>query len=112
MVHHPAEDAWRLSVDLPSERGASRKVTDEMLERLGAHGWSPSDIFAIHLAAEEAIVNAIVHGNRSDPLRKVEVKWIANGEGLRASVRDEGQGFDPGGTPDPRVGERLLNIVG
>jgi serine/threonine-protein kinase RsbW len=76
MPHHnkPAEserprpaglepNAWYRDLDLPSERGASRLIMEELLEQLGTHGWSPSDIFAIHLAAEEAIVNAIVHGN-------------------------------------------------
>ncbi len=107
MVHHPAEDAWRLSVDLPSERGASRKVTDEMLERLGAHGWSPSDIFAIHLAAEEAIVNAIVHGNRLDPAKKVHVECEVSSDVARISITDEGAGFDPASVPDCTAEERL-----
>ena len=51
--------SWQKSIDLPSERGASRLIMDELLDKLGEHGWASADIFSIHLAAEEAIVNPI-----------------------------------------------------
>jgi serine/threonine-protein kinase RsbW len=107
MADEPATPAWRISVDLPSERGASRRVTDELLEQLGHHGWSPSDIFAIHLAAEEAIVNAIVHGNRLDPRRTVHVECVVSADTARIEVTDEGEGFDPGAVPDCTQDDRL-----
>lgn len=107
MADQSATPAWRISVDLPSERGASRRVTDELLEQLGSHGWSPSDIFAIHLAAEEAIVNAIVHGNRLDPRRKVHVECAVSPDTARIEVTDEGEGFDPGAVPDCTQEDRL-----
>ena len=91
MADQSATPAWRISVDLPSERGASRRVTDDLLEQLGLHGWSPSDIFAIHLAAEEAIVNAIVHGNRLDPRRTVHVECEISADKARIEVTDEGE---------------------
>lgn len=98
---------WRREVDLPSERGASRLVTDELLEQLGIHGWSPSDIFAIHLAAEEAIVNAIVHGNKLDSAKVVRVACVVSPTLARIEVTDEGPGFDPGSVPDCRLEDRL-----
>ena len=107
MSDQSATDAWRLSVDLPSERGSNRKVTDELLEQLGVHGWSPSDIFAIHLAAEEAIVNAIVHGNKLDAQKKVHVECLVSDEVARIEVVDEGNGFNPAGIPDCTQEERL-----
>ncbi|MEI6504244.1 MAG: ATP-binding protein [Planctomycetota bacterium] len=107
MIDQPAADAWRLSIDLPSERGASRRVTDDLLEHLGIHGWPPSDIFAIHLAAEEAIVNAIVHGNRLDPAKKVHVECVVSPEVTRIAITDEGAGFDPASVPDCTSDERL-----
>ena len=99
--------AWRREIDLPSERGASRLVTEDLLEQLGAHGWSPSDIFAIHLAAEEAIVNAIVHGNKLDPGKVVRVACLVSPTLARIEVADEGPGFDPGSVPDCRLEDRL-----
>ena len=98
---------WRRELELPSERGASRLITEDLLEQLGVHGWSPSDIFAIHLAAEEAIVNAIVHGNKLDPAKIVRVACIVSPTLARIEVTDEGAGFDPGAVPDCRLDERL-----
>lgn len=100
-------DAWYRDLDLPSERGASRLIMEELLEQLGTHGWSPSDIFAIHLAAEEAIVNAIVHGNKLDPGKVVRVVCIVSPTLARIEVTDQGAGFDPGAVPDCRLDERL-----
>jgi serine/threonine-protein kinase RsbW len=98
---------WRREIELPSERGASRRITEDLLEQLGVHGWSPSDIFAIHLAAEEAIVNAIVHGNKLDPEKVVRVACVVSPTLARIEVTDEGPGFDPGSVPDCRLEERL-----
>jgi serine/threonine-protein kinase RsbW len=106
MKQQPA-DAWRRVIDLPSERGASRLVTDDLLEQLGGHGWPPSDIFAIHLAAEEAIVNAIVHGNRLDPEKTVHVCCEVSHDLARIEITDEGQGFNPELVPDCTQEERL-----
>lgn len=100
-------NVWRKVTDLPSERGASRIVTDELLEQLGVHGWSPSDIFAIHLAAEEAIVNAIVHGNKLDVDKRVHVACEVSPELARIEITDEGPGFDPRKVPDCTLEERL-----
>jgi serine/threonine-protein kinase RsbW len=98
---------WRRSIELPSERGASRLIMEQLLEQLGVHGWSPSDIFAIHLAAEEAIVNAIVHGNKLDPSKVVQVACVVSPTLARIEVTDEGSGFDPASVPDCRLEDRL-----
>ena len=107
----PSESAdaaeWRHSIELPSERGASRLIMEQLLEQLGVHGWSPSDIFAIHLAAEEAIVNAIVHGNKLDPSKVVQVACVVSPTLARIEVTDEGSGFDPASVPDCRLEDRL-----
>lgn len=99
--------AWRLAVHLPSERGASRIVTEGLLEQLGIHGWESADVFSIHLAAEEAIVNAIVHGNKLNPTKKVHVECEISTAVVRISISDEGAGFDPASVPDCTVDERL-----
>jgi len=98
--------AWRLAVHLPSERGASRIVTEGLLEQLGIHGWETADVFSIHLAAEEAIVNAIVHGNKLDPNKKVHVECLISAEVARVEITDEGAGFDPKAVPDCTSEER------
>jgi serine/threonine-protein kinase RsbW len=99
--------AWSRRIDLPSERGASRQVTDELLEQLGAFGWAPSEIFNIHLAVEEAIVNAIIHGNKLDPAKRVHVDCEVSHDLARIRITDEGDGFDPARVPDCTLEDRL-----
>jgi serine/threonine-protein kinase RsbW len=98
---------WQRTFDLPSDRGASRVVMDVLLEQLGAHDWDPSDIFAIHLAVEEALVNAIMHGNKLDSAKKVHVDCRVSRDDVRVEITDEGQGFDPASVPDCTLEERL-----
>lgn len=99
--------SWQRSLTLPSERGASRLVTDELLEQLGAHGWPPDDVFAIHLATEEALVNAVVHGNQLDPEKTVQVECHVSPDLVRLTITDQGAGFDPASVPDCTLEERL-----
>ena len=99
--------SWHRKIELPSERGASRMVTEDLLEQLGVHGWEQTDIFSIHLAAEEAIVNAIVHGNELDPAKHVLVDCLVSPELVRVEITDEGAGFNPANVPDCTSDERL-----
>ena len=107
MSDQTSPGVWQLSIDLPSERGSNRQVTDELLTQLGAHGWPPADVFAVHLAVEEAIVNAIVHGNKLDPSKVVQVACVDSPTLARIEVTDEGPGFDPSSLPDCRLEDRL-----
>jgi serine/threonine-protein kinase RsbW len=106
-MSHDTTAGWHRRVYLASERGASRLVTDDLLEQLGAYGWSAEEVFAIHLAAEEAIVNAIVHGNRLDPEKRVAVVCEVTVTRVMIEVSDEGDGFDPGQVPDCTAEDRL-----
>lgn len=115
MAHGAAADprpdlpsgGWKREIELPSERGASRLVMDDLLEQLGLHGWEPADIFGIHLAVEEAIVNAIVHGNKLDPAKTVHVSCSVSPDLARVEITDAGAGFDPASVPDCTLEERL-----
>ena len=78
-----------------------------MLNQLGAYGWQPADVFAVHLAVEEAIVNAIVHGNKLDASKKVHVECEVSADRVRVAITDEGPGFDPASVPDCTAEERL-----
>ena len=64
------------------------------------------------LAVREALINAIVHGNRSDPALDVEVDLVASNDRLEARVVDRGGGFDPGATPDPTAENNVMRTSG
>jgi serine/threonine-protein kinase RsbW len=107
MPAQPAGGGWRRDMTLDSERGVTRLFTEDLLEQLGVHGWSPAESFAIHLAAEEALVNAIVHGNQLDPAKRVHVACEVSADRVWLEISDEGDGFDPGSVPDCTLEDRL-----
>jgi len=104
-----ATKSWTWSADLviPSETGAGKQVVDDLIEQLAAHGWSEHEIHSIHLALEEALVNAIRHGNRSDDEKRVFVSCKLSADRLWIQIRDEGAGFNPEDVPDPTDAEHL-----
>lgn len=75
-------------------------------------GFGADEALNIGLAVREAVINAMLHGNRQDPSLKVSVTLTAGRAGLRAQVKDQGNGFDPRQTPDPTAGDNLLRTSG
>lgn len=78
----------------------------------GIAGFEEDDALNVAIAVREAVINAIVHGNKMDPSRKVEVSLQAGPRSIRARVRDQGAGFDAGATPDPTAGDNLMRSSG
>lgn len=78
-----------------------RHVLNEVLEELQSRHWTKHDVFSIHLAMEEALVNAIIHGNRLDPEKRVRVCCQMSPELIRIRITDQGEGFDADAVPDP-----------
>ena len=76
-----------------------------------ARDWPAVEQFRVQLAYEEAIVNAIRHGNRNDPDKNVTVEFTCDYETVRIQIEDEGAGFDLKKVPDPRS-EELLEVPG
>ena len=103
---------WRRDHMIPSDTGAGRRVTDEVLREMEAQDWIPHDIFGVHLAMEEALVNAIRHGNRMDVAKQVHVSCRMSPELIRIEITDEGAGFNPDAIPDPTNPDRLESPSG
>jgi serine/threonine-protein kinase RsbW len=70
-------------------------------------GFDDSDTYFIALAVHEILVNAVIHGNRFDPKKKVELRLSADETRLTVEVKDEGAGFCLESVPDPRLEENL-----
>lgn len=66
----------------------------------------------IPLACDEAITNAIIHGNANDPAKKVSIQIYVSASRFKMRVKDQGQGFDTGGVADPTEGSNLLRPSG
>jgi serine/threonine-protein kinase RsbW len=98
---------WLCDRVFASDTKVARQVLDEMLEQLEAQNWQQRDIFAVHLATEEALVNAILHGNGSNTDKRVHFVCRLGGDRIRIEISDEGGGFDPASLPDPTCTDQI-----
>jgi Anti-sigma regulatory factor (Ser/Thr protein kinase) len=75
-------------------------------------GISKDSYGKIMVAVMEAVNNAIVHGNKADMKKRVEIEFKCERGNLNVSVTDEGKGFKPGEVPDPTRPENIEEISG
>ena len=104
----------RLATDLliPSDTAEARRVQEQIERLLKIHQFGEREVFGIRLAVEEALVNAIKHGNQMDSSRKVRVAFQVSQEKFEVLIADEGEGFDPCDVPDPTAPENLERPCG
>lgn len=95
----------RTQVVIPSDPVEGRHVQDTIESILRQAHIEDRDIFGIKLAVEEAIVNAIKHGNTYDIGKKVTITYCLDQDEFSIQVQDEGNGFDPSAVPDPTLDE-------
>ncbi len=95
-----------------SDLAEVRRVQDLVEAALQANRFGESDQFAVKLAVEEALVNAIKHGNQLDPGKRVRVQYSVAGDLFRIHITDEGPGFNPEDLPDPTADDFLERPCG
>jgi len=85
------------------------KLTAEASERMHL---SEDQMDNLAIAVTEAVGNAIVHGNKKDPHKKVVIKYVLNPESIHVSVTDQGGGFDPDKIANPLDPVNLMKESG
>lgn len=98
---------WKLERRFLSDAAPGHEAIAELLAELEASGWPTKDVYGVHLALEEALVNAIHHGNKDDSSKYVELRFYLTDDKVRLEIEDEGAGFDPAKLPDPTDDEFL-----
>ena len=98
---------WNQEVTFQGDPAPARAVVDALLERLGRLGWDDEDVFGVHMAAEEALINALKHGNRYDASKSVWMSCRLGEQRVIITIRDEGSGFSPDDVPDPTQQEYI-----
>jgi serine/threonine-protein kinase RsbW len=96
----------------PSDLAEGRRLQDEIEEALQACGYGERDVFSIRLALEEALVNAIKHGNQMDPAKWVSGQYDVGPDQFEVRIADEGPGFNPADLPDPTDPENIERSCG
>lgn len=106
-MDRPMGEALEETVVIPSKRAAAGKAEREVLCSARKAGFSDESLFAIRLAVDEAIANAIQHGNRGDPSKHVTIRYRVDRDRFEITVADEGHGFHPDQLPDPTTPENI-----
>lgn len=101
------DDAALVSRTLPNDLRKMKEPEAEIMAQLRCCGYDADTVFAIKLAFEEAVTNAVKHGNHNDPGKQVVLRYYVDCERVIFMVRDEGSGFSPGQVPDPTRDENL-----
>jgi serine/threonine-protein kinase RsbW len=96
---------------IPSDLEAARRLQEE-IEAVVRTAFEEHEAFAIKMAVEEALVNAIKHGNQMDPDKSVRVAYTLGPERYDVRITDEGPGFNPDDVPDPTAPENLERPCG
>ena len=99
-------------LDFPSRLERVSPLLDDIVADARDAGFDERERFGIRLALDEAVTNAVKHGNELDPRKTVYVAWRTEPGLLEVTVRDEGPGFDPLEVPDPTAPENLTKPSG
>lgn len=103
-------DTTRLS--FPSKLSEVPAVQNQIVHAAEASGFAPDTVFAIRLALDEALTNAVRHGNNSDPDKQVDVEYRVGPEQIVITIQDQGPGFCPEELPDPTAEENICRPHG
>ena len=99
-------------LSLPSRIDTVATAAAAVAEFLSRSGITEDAAFGIDMAVREAVTNAVVHGNRQDENKTVEVTLKSAPDAVEISVHDQGVGFNPEAVPDPTADENILKASG
>ncbi len=103
----PDNEATYQVVEVPSTLHDAKIPEQRIMADVQACGYSENAMFAIKLALEEAMTNAVKHGNENDHTKRIVVRYAVMPDRVIIIVRDDGPGFLPAGVPDCTSPDRL-----
>jgi serine/threonine-protein kinase RsbW len=109
-----AQEPWLdISAWMPSEPKAITPLVDRLMQLVQEAHCLSGESLPLELGLREALYNAVVHGNRLDPAKLVEIHCRSERKNeLDIVVKDQGQGFDLNAVPNPLAAENLLTEHG
>ena len=100
------------TLQLPSKQESITLLENLIEEIADKHNISEDTFANMMTSLSEAGINAIVHGNKLDPNKKVIINAEIEGRRIIWTVTDEGEGFDYNNLPDPTAPENIENLTG
>ena len=101
-----------LELTIPSRIEEMRTVHTLIARAVREFELDDETAFWIELTISESMINAILHGNGSDPAKSATLKISSDGESIEIVVEDQGKGFDMEEIADPTAGANLLKSCG
>ena len=101
-----------MTFTIRSDFSAGHDVQKRILDAVEKAGFNSQSTFAIKLALEEALINAIKHGNKLDLKKNVHIEASVSPTITEITIEDEGPGFDRASVPDPTLEENLDKCSG
>jgi serine/threonine-protein kinase RsbW len=92
--------SWSLYVAIPSIIDVGHEQIESLMTELEKAAWDGRDLFHVRMAVEEAVVNAIEHGNKRDASKTVQLDFRVSPELCYIDIIDQGEGFDPASLRD------------
>lgn len=99
-------------IKIESAVGNLRVVENAIDEATVLLGISQDNYGKIMVSAMEAVNNAILHGNKLNPEKIVDIEISYKSDKLNITVTDEGPGFRPDKVPDPTTPENIEALNG
>lgn len=84
----------------------------ELNEKWTEAGIDEQTIFSLRLALEEALANAVKHGNRCKQELNVDVTCQILPNSVELEVKDQGEGFNPEAVSDPTSQQAICKPSG
>ena len=109
----PLCSACEMNLVIPADPSHISTITDGLAVLLRRRHWAEDAVMAVELSVQEALANAIRHGCKNDPAKKLQCIVTCDSAGeIGIVVRDPGPGFDPAAVADPLMPENLLRASG
>jgi serine/threonine-protein kinase RsbW len=100
------------TLQLPSKTESIARL-ELLIEEIADKYHVAEDTFANMMTClNEAVINAIIHGNKHDETKKVIINAEVELKRIIWTITDEGPGFDYANLADPTAPENLENLTG
>lgn len=99
-------------IELASNLDSVDQAEEKALEIAALSGVGEDELHRVGMSVREAMVNAVVHGNKYNRHKKVMFRVETSPESMIVTIADEGSGFDPDQVPDPNEGDNILRQSG
>lgn len=98
---------WAIEKSIPSDLDVAHELIEQTILAMSDLEWPGGDMFHVQMAMEEALVNAIEHGNKRCESKEVAIAISVSGQEIKIQIKDQGDGFDHRNVADPTEEERL-----